>query len=187
MTSSPKSTWSVSGIIWITGLSGSGKTSLAKKLRSYYQQKGINSIHLDGDELREVLGVKGGYDSGSRLSLGMVYARLARLLALQGNLVIVSTIALFDEIHRYNREFRSYCEIFLESDQALLAKGDSKAVYRNDGLPNRNVVGVDLQPQFPKSPHRKIPNSPISHNAINIEELFSFTISFMDTDEISPI
>ena len=178
---------SVSGVIWITGLSGSGKTSLAKKLRSFYLQKGINPIHLDGDELREALNIGNLYDIDSRLSLGMMYARLSQSLASQGHLVIVSTIALFDAIHSFNREFGHYCEIFLDSELSLLKSIDSKAVYKNATKVHNSIVGIDIQPQFPKSPHRIIRDSPVSHDKVNIEELFLFTLGYMNTKNVKLI
>lgn len=179
MTSNAKDLPPVSGVIWITGLSGSGKTSLATKLRSKYLEGGTSAIHLDGDSLRTVIGIDGGYDRDSRLSIGKTYARLAWFLAFQRHIVIVSTITLFHEIHSYNRQFNNYCEIYLESNQELLAERDEKSVYKKNFVRNNNVVGVDIKPQFPNSPHRLIPNSPLSHSDIDIAELYSFTLGFM--------
>ena len=179
MTSLKKNSDPVSGVIWITGLSGSGKTTLATKLRSKYLENDTDVIHLDGDELRVVLGVDGGYDSASRLSIGKTYARLARMLATQGNIVIVSAIALFNEVHALNKQFPDYCEIYLESNQEILAERDKKSVYKKNYLRNKNVVGLDIKPQFPQAPHRLIPNSQLSHSEIDIDELYSFTLSFM--------
>ena len=179
MTSSKKDSQPVSGVIWITGLSGSGMTSLASNLCSKYLENGTAVIHLDGDELRTVLGVDGGYESASRLSIGKIYARLARMLATQGNVVVVSTIALFNEIHSYNKQFDNYCEIYLESNQKLLAEKDQKSDYEKNYLRNKNVVGVDIKPQFPKSPHRLIPGSPISLGEIDLDELYLFTLHIL--------
>jgi len=179
LTSSNKGPTPVSGVIWITGLSGSGKTSLATKLRSKFLDNNVAVLHLDGDELRTVLGVDGKYDTSSRLSIGKTYARLARMLATQGNIVIVSTISLFDEVHTYNKRFDNYCEIYLESNQKLLAARDQKSVYKTKFLRNKNVVGVDIKPQFPKSPHRLIPGSPMSLDEIDLDELYLFTLRIL--------
>lgn len=53
-------------IIWIMGLAGSGKTTLAKELRNRLQ----NSIYIDGDEFREVFGSVN-YDKDSRIKIAM--------------------------------------------------------------------------------------------------------------------
>ena len=179
MASSRKDSPPASGVIWITGLSGSGKTSLATKLRSKFLENGTAVIHLDGDELRNVLGVGGKYAKANRLRLGKTYARLARMLANQGNIVIVSTIALFNEIHPYNRQFDNYCEIYLESNEELLAERDNKSVYMKKHLRNKNVVGVDLKPQFPKSPHRLIRGSPFSLADIDLDDLYVFALRIL--------
>lgn len=170
------------GVIWITGLSGSGKTSLANKLRSIYLENGLITIQLDGDELRGVLGNSDSYDRVSRLSVGKIYSRLAWLLASQGHIVIVSAIALFHEVHLYNRQFSNYCEIYLSADQKQLAEDNRKSIYARDGSPNQNVVGVDLEPEFPKSPHRVIQDCPNSLSEIDIDELYSLTLTFMSKD-----
>jgi cytidine diphosphoramidate kinase len=182
LTTNKNSKQYLNGVIWITGLSGSGKTSLANKLRTIYLENGLNAIQLDGDELRGVLGTGDSYDRDSRLSIGKIYARLARLLASQGNIVIVSAIALFHEVHLYNRQFSNFCEIYLSADQKQLAEDDRKSIYARKGTPKQNVVGVDLEPEFPKSPHRMIPNCPDSLSEIDIDELYSLTVSFMSKD-----
>jgi cytidine diphosphoramidate kinase len=170
------------GVIWITGLSGSGKTSLANKLRSIYLENGLIPIQLDGDELRGVLGTGDSYDRASRLSIGKIYARLAWLLASQGHIVIVSAIALFHEVHLYNRQFNNYCEIYLSADQKRLADNNRKSIYAQEGSPSQNVVGVDLEPEFPKSPHRVIPDCPNSLSGIDIDDLYSLTLTYMSKD-----
>lgn len=83
-------------VIWLTGLSGAGKTTLARALLKYLPR----AVLLDGDELREALGVAtSGFDAASRKKLALTYARLAGLLARQGLTVVVATISLFHDVH----------------------------------------------------------------------------------------
>ncbi len=88
-------------VIWITGLSGAGKTSLASELNLRMKELGVKPIVLDGDQLREVMldEEPSEYHREKRLTLGMRYSRLCRLLSSQGFLVIVATISMFKEIH----------------------------------------------------------------------------------------
>ena len=99
-------------VVWITGLSGAGKTTLARAL----QRALPGSLLLDGDELREALGASGhGFDAESRRRLALTYARLAGRLARQGATVIVATISLFHDLHAWNRaNLPGYVEIFLD-------------------------------------------------------------------------
>lgn len=171
---------SLSGVIWITGLSGTGKTSLAAKLAKRYQDSGQLPVHLDGDDLRTIFDVSKNYDYTSRLSLAKTYSRLAILLARQGHLVIVSTISLFHEIHTMNRKFEAYCEIYLTNNLNLLMSINNKAVYKNhDGSHSKNVVGLDIEPEIPIKPHRVLSIDFTDASSPDIEDLFEFTRSFM--------
>jgi len=102
---------------WITGLPGSGKTTLAGTLREFLLEQDVQVIWLDGDVLRDVLGKEGLFSKAERLEVAHTYRKLALMLQSQGFSVIVSTVSLFHEIHIANRlSFGSYFEIFLESN-----------------------------------------------------------------------
>jgi adenylylsulfate kinase len=177
MTIKPKA---LSGVIWITGLSGTGKTSLATKLATRYRDSGQLPVHLDGDDLRTIFDLSQKYDYASRLSLAKTYSRLAIMLAQQGHLVIVSTISLFHEIHTMNRKFEAYCEIYLTSNLNLLKSINNKGVYKNhDGSHSKDAVGLDIEPEIPITPHRVLSIDFTDTSSPDIEDLFEFTRSFM--------
>ncbi len=79
-------------IIWLTGQSESGKTSLAYGLR-----KEFNAVVLDGDEMRESISLNTGFSRQDRMEHNLRVARLAKILSKQTN-VIVSVIAPTVEI-----------------------------------------------------------------------------------------
>ena len=102
-------------VIWITGVSRSGKTTLGRALADALEspQSGAPPLLLDGDELRDVL-QDYRYGADDRRRLASIYARLARLAALQRHDVIVATISLFHEIHDWNRaNLPNYLEVLL--------------------------------------------------------------------------
>lgn len=136
-------------VIWITGLSGAGKTTLAKAL----QPQIPGSILLDGDELREALGSsRGGFDRESRLELARVYSRLAGLLARQGHTVIVATISLFHELHAQNRAMLpGYIEIFLDIPEEERRARDPKGLYAAN-TPQMAASFAEL----PQNPHLRL-------------------------------
>lgn len=139
-------------VIWITGLSGAGKTTLARAMLKQLP----GAILLDGDELREVLGaLKCGFDTESRKKLAQTYACLARLLARQGQTVIVSTISLFHDIHAWNRKnLPGYFEVFLNVSEDVLRKRDAKGLYAKEQTGEvLNMVGSRLTAEFPEHPH----------------------------------
>ena len=134
-------------VIWITGLSGSGKTTVATEVVHKLKAAGNCAILLDGDELRKIL-QDFRYDREARLELSYKYSRFARYLASQGLIVVTAVIAPFKEVHEYNRRhLPDYFEVFLKVDVKELVKRDVKGVYRKV-----NVYANDLAVEFPEKP-----------------------------------
>lgn len=139
-------------VIWITGLSGAGKTTLARALLPHLP----HAILLDGDEMREALGeLGGGFDAASRKRLALTYARWARLLARQGFTVIVATISLFHEVHAWNREhLPNYLEVFLDVSEDMRRKRDPKGLYKGQARGQvSEMAGIETQVELPLCPH----------------------------------
>ena len=140
---------------WVTGLSGSGKTTYAQYLQNELKKINVSALIIDGDEIRDVLKYKNSYSKEERLELAYKYSNLAIMINKQSINVICSTISLFHEIHEYNRNnIERYCEIFLEKDFKEIKKTDIKNIYKK----NKNIVGVDLKAEFPKKPDYTIKN-----------------------------
>ena len=138
---------------WVTGLSATGKTTLSSLLVTHLRDQGKTVIHLDGDELRQVLADEV-YAREDRIALAMRYARLCKLLSEQGLDVVISVIGLFKEVHKWNREnITNYIEIFIDTPLSELKKRDPKKIYRDFelGLIN-NVAGIDLKIDIPSNP-----------------------------------
>ena len=103
-------------VIWITGLSGAGKTTLSKNLGNSLKKIGIPCILLDGDTVRSIFSEdkdNRDYTNESRKRMAMKYSRLSLLLASQGYCVITSVIGMFKEIYSWNKKYLpGYYEIF---------------------------------------------------------------------------
>lgn len=86
-------------VIWITGAPFSGKTSVASALASVIRSDWDRSvIHLDGDLLRLILAESFAESDSDRRALGQVYVRLAKSLGRQGHIVVVSAVAMYQEV-----------------------------------------------------------------------------------------
>jgi len=144
----------MSNVIWITGLSGAGKTTLAKLLTEYLRSQGQAVVMLDGDDLREALFSTKDHSQEARLSLAYKYAGLARLIASQGVMVVVSTVALIREIHQWNRQNQpGYFEVYLKVAIDELRRRDPKGIYRKyDEGKIHNVAGLDMIIDEPQKP-----------------------------------
>jgi adenylylsulfate kinase len=142
-------------VIWVTGLSGSGKTTFANKLNNHLRLNSFRTVLLDGDELRTILNVSNSHFSrNERIELGFIYSRFCKYLAQQGYVVIIATIALYQEIQDWNRKnMPSYIEILMNISQKELEKRDSKNLYSKFGAGNINQVsGLDIAIDWPSAP-----------------------------------
>ena len=155
---SPQNLKDCGRVIWITGLSGSGKSTLATLLTLRIRQCGEPTILLDGDELRNVLGVAdtnaNNHRREARLLIAMKYSHLCQLLASQGFTVVIATISLFREVHKWNREnLPSYFEVYLKVPLEELRRRDPKGIYRRFYSGQMvNVAGLDLPIDEPEVP-----------------------------------
>jgi adenylylsulfate kinase len=137
-------------VIWITGLSGAGKTTLAREVAGLMRVAGQAVVVLDGDELREVFaaGAFTAQDHGrvGRLELALQYAHLCRVIAGQGLTVVIATISMFREVHTWNRaNLPGYFEVYLRVPLDELRRRDPKGIYRRfDAGELTNVAGLDL-------------------------------------------
>ena len=71
--------------------------------------------------------------------------------------VIIATVALFKEIHSLNRKkIKNYCEIYIKSSTKKIIKNKKKKLYFKV---KKNLVGIDIKPDFPQKPDIKIYNN----------------------------
>jgi len=141
-------------VIWLIGLSGAGKTTLARGLYERLKPTVPNLVRLDGDEFREIFRndvdhtVEGRRRNAERISL------FCRVLDQQGIHVIAAVLSIFPEWQQWNRDnFRDYFEIFLDVPLETLKARDDKGLYRDaEAGRARNVVGVDIDFLRPARP-----------------------------------
>lgn len=141
------------GAIWLTGLSSTGKSSIAGELGALLGARGVTPVQLDGDRVREALPWSTGYTREERLRLAHLYGGLAREFVRQGHLVICSTVSLFHAVQAWNRaHIPGYFEVWLRAPAAELELRDRNGKRRVYGGGRGAVVGHDLAPEFPRRP-----------------------------------
>jgi adenylylsulfate kinase-like enzyme len=143
-------------VFWITGLSGSGKSTLAKNIQKNITNKYGASVLIDGDKLRNIFKLKG-YFKKERYNIGISYSKISQLLSNNKVNVIIATVGLFHELHKYNRKtLTNYIEIFIQSKIQKLIKNKKKIFYKRK---TQNIWGIDIKPEYPKNPHIKVINN----------------------------
>jgi adenylylsulfate kinase len=119
--------------LWFTGLSGSGKTTIAELVRPELERRGRKVEWLDGDEVREHLSKGLGFSKADRDTnidrIGWVASRLTR----HGAVVIVSAISPYAEARRKAREMveehGDFIEVFVDASVEECARRDVKGLY----------------------------------------------------------
>ena len=142
-------------IIWITGLPGSGKTTLASNLKSILETKVSNNIViLDGDNIRKILPYKISYSNEDRRKLALFYSELALLLDQSNCIVICAFVALFHSVQEHTRvKANDYFEIFLDPPLDELAKMNKKDLYSEK---SEYMLYQFTKHEFPLNPELRI-------------------------------
>ena len=105
--------------------------------------------------MRNILDLSG-YSPKERSSNAVKFTKIAKFLTDQGINVVFSIIGLMDKLRLWNRKnIKKYIEIFIKSDVRKIISINKKKVYKK----KKNIVGVNIKPQFPKNPHIIINNT----------------------------
>ncbi|MCB1909619.1 MAG: adenylyl-sulfate kinase [Rhodocyclaceae bacterium] len=140
-------------MVWITGLPGVGKTCVATALFQQLRERGVQSVWLDGDEMRRELWPDAGYDELARRRLAAAYARLAVSLAQQDTVVVVSVVALFASVREW---LSDHAPAYLE---VLVQCPESARIARIPAIGRRGLeVGRELSAEMPLRPDLVIDN-----------------------------
>lgn len=151
-------------VIWITGLSASGKTTLGKKVYEAWKEKASNTVFVDGDHIRKIFqhdNKDNSYTVEERKKNADRICDLCAWLDSQGINVVCCILSLFEESRKWNREnYSKYFEVYIDVPMDVLMKREVKGLYkaaREGGL--KNVVGVDIPFTPPANPDFVLNNS----------------------------
>jgi cytidine diphosphoramidate kinase len=156
-------------VVWITGLAGSGKTTLGSRLALELRAQGRAVVHVDGDNVRALMGSDLGYGTRDRVDNAYRIARLCRFLQGEGVLVVCSTMSMYEEIWQFNRQnLHPYLQVYLDVPMRVLEGRDQKGLYSGVSLGQASDVGgVDLPLALPIDSDLVLENSDLcelSHN-----------------------
>lgn len=143
-------------IVWFTGLSGSGKSSIANILEKRLTAEGRHAYILDGDNVRHGLNKDLGFTEAARVENIRRVAEVAKLMADAGLIVLVSFISPFEKERRLAREIAgdvSFAEIYVDTPIEVCEARDPKGLYKRARAGEiKNFTGIDSPFEAPTTP-----------------------------------
>jgi bifunctional enzyme CysN/CysC len=142
--------------IWLTGLSASGKTTIANLLDKHLYALGLHTYLLDGDNVRHGLCRDLGFSVTDRIENIRRVSEVARLMVDAGLIVLVSFISPFREERRAARRLfnaNTFVEVFVDASLATCERRDPKGLYaraRRGEIPH--FTGIDSPYDRPENP-----------------------------------
>ena len=152
--------------VWFTGLSGSGKSTIANLLEKRLHSEGRHTYLLDGDNVRHGLNRDLGFTEADRVENIRRVAEVARLMVDAGLIVLVSFISPFRAERRMARDLfggSEFVEVFVDTPLEVCERRDPKGLYakaRRGEL--RNFTGIDSQYEPPEACELRLPTTDLS-------------------------
>ena len=147
-------------VLWFTGLSGAGKSTIASLLEKRLNAMGRHTYVLDGDNVRHGLTKDLGFTPTDRVENIRRVAEVARLMADAGLIVMVSLISPFRAERRMARELLppgEFIEVFVDTPLDVVESRDPKGLYKKVRRGElKNFTGVDSPYERPEHPEVRI-------------------------------
>jgi len=165
-------------ILWFTGLSGSGKSTIANAVEEKLYKRGNFTYLLDGDNIRHGLNSDLGFSENDRVENIRRIGEVAKLFVDAGLIVLSAFISPFRknrELVRSLVEKGEFIEIFVDTPLEICEKRDPKGLYkkaRNGEI--KNFTGIDSPYESPLNPEIYIKNDNLS-----IDEASDIVISYL--------
>ena len=164
-------------IVWFTGLSGSGKSSIANLLEKRLTAEGRHAYILDGDNVRHGLNKDLGFTEAARVENIRRVAEVARLMADAGLIVLVSFISPFEKERRLAREIAgdiTFSEVFVDTPLEVCEARDPKGLYKRARAGEiKNFTGIDSPFEAPTTPELVL-HGALAEPAELAEELYGW-------------
>ncbi|GGU32823.1 hypothetical protein GCM10010178_26380 [Lentzea flava] len=153
-------------VVWLTGLSGAGKSTIADLVEKALHADGRHTFLLDGDNVRHGLNSDLGFSDADRVENIRRIAEVAALMVDAGLIVLVSFISPFRAERALARELvaeNEFCEVFVDTPLEVAEQRDPKGLYaraRRGELPN--FTGIDSPYEPPENPEIRLDTTALS-------------------------
>jgi bifunctional enzyme CysN/CysC len=147
-------------VVWLTGLSGSGKSTIANLVEKKLHANGRHTYLLDGDNVRHGLNKDLGFTDEDRVENIRRVAEVAKLMVDAGLIVLVSFISPFRAERRMARDLQAegdFVEVFVDTPLAVAEQRDVKGLYKKARAGElKNFTGIDSPYEAPEAPEIRI-------------------------------
>ena len=181
-----------SGVVWLTGLSGAGKSTIANLLEKRLHAMGKRTYLLDGDNVRHGLNKDLGFTAEDRVENIRRIAEVAKLMADAGVIVITAFISPFRAERALARELMEegeFIEVFIDTPLEVAEERDPKGLYKKARRGElKNFTGIDSPYETPQNPEIHIRTTAISAETA-AEAIFEKlqTAGFLDVARGTPL
>ncbi len=153
-------------VVWLTGLSGAGKSTIANLVEKRFAAEGRHTYLLDGDNVRHGLNKDLGFTEADRVENIRRVAEVAKLMVDAGLIVLVSFISPFRAERRMARDLMAdgeFVEVFIDTPLAEAERRDVKGLYAKARAGQlKNFTGVDSPYEPPENPEIRIDTTQIT-------------------------
>jgi len=173
------------GILWFTGLSGSGKSTIAKQLQRRLFDKGYHVFALDGDNVRKGLNRDLGFSPQDRSENIRRVGEAAALFAQAGTIVISSFISPYREDRRRVRAIAPdvFHNIYIKASLETCEKRDSKGLYKQARAGKiAEFTGISAPYEEPENP-----DLVIDTEAMSIEDCVQALVKYVEHHFVEPV
>lgn len=158
-------------LLWFTGLSGSGKSTVSNALEHELYRLGVKTYLLDGDNVRHGLCRDLGFSDNDRRENIRRVGEVAKLMVDAGLVVLASFISPYLEERQKIREmfdFSCFLEVFVDTPLSICEARDPKGMYKKARLGElRNFTGIDAVYETPKMPDIHLDGQKLLTNLID--------------------
>jgi bifunctional enzyme CysN/CysC len=155
-------------VLWLTGLSGAGKSSIANLVEKRLHAMGKHTYLLDGDNIRHGLNKDLGFTAADRVENIRRIAEVSKLMVDAGLIVITAFISPFRTERAMARalfENGEFIEVFVDAPLGVVEQRDPKGLYRKARRGEiKNFTGIDSPYEAPEAPEIRLDTAALSQD-----------------------